>query len=59
MESFGGLLASEIQMVPQINTLVDTVPFTQHWYSMDWHPQDHVSFIDNVHLRPLDKSSKV
>ena len=26
---------------------------------MDWHPQDHISFVENVHMRPLDPSSAV
>ena len=28
-------------------------------YSLDWHPADHVSFFDNVHLRPLTTECKV
>ena len=28
-------------------------------YSLDWHPADHVSFFDNVHLRPLATDGKV
>jgi len=28
------------------------------FYSIDWHPQNHISFIDNIHLRPLDSFSK-
>ena len=32
---------------------------TELRYSLDWHPADHVSFIDNVHLRPLAADSKV
>ena len=28
-------------------------------YSLDWHPADHVSFFDNVHLRPLATDCKV
>ena len=42
-----------------INKLIDTVPFDMHCYSLDWHPSDHVSFIDNIHLRKLDSDSKV
>ena len=30
-----------------------------HCYSLDWHPSDHVSFIDNIHLRQLDPDSKI
>ena len=39
--------------------LLDTVPFTMHCYSLDWHPQDHISFIDNVHMRKLSYESKI
>ena len=30
-----------------------------HCYSLDWHPQDHISFIDNVHMRKLSYESKI
>ena len=46
-------------VVAPINRMLDTVPFTLHCYSMDWHPSDHVSFIDNVHLRSLARDSPV
>lgn len=42
-----------------INNLLDTVDFDAVFYSLDWHPSDHVSFIDNVKMRPLDESSPV
>ena len=42
-----------LQVVAPINLLLDTVPFTKCYYSLDWHPADHVSFIDNVQMRPL------
>ena len=32
--------------------------FDQYYYSLDWHPSDHVSFIDNVHQRRLAPGSK-
>ena len=47
------------EVVPPINRLLDTVPFTMHCYSLDWHPADHISFIDNVHMRKLSYDSKV
>ena len=46
-------------VVRPINNMLDTVPFTQYCYSLDWHPTDHVSFIDNVHLRRLARDSQV
>ena len=39
--------------------MLDTVPFTMHCYSLDWHPSDHVSFVDNVKLRKFHADSKV
>ena len=39
--------------------MIDRVPFDAFYYSLDWHPQDHISFIDNVKLRKLDADSKV
>ena len=48
-----------MQVVKPINLLLDSVPFTMHCYSLDWHPSDHVSFIDNCHMRALHQDSKV
>ncbi|XP_037730131.1 uncharacterized protein LOC119560647 isoform X2 [Drosophila subpulchrella] len=42
-----------------INKLLDTVDFDAVFYSLDWHPSDHVSFIDNVKMRPMDESSSL
>ncbi|XP_047034351.1 uncharacterized protein LOC124640575 [Helicoverpa zea] len=47
------------EVVEPINRLLDTVPFDAIFYSLDWHPPDHVSFIDNVHMRELHPSSPV
>lgn len=33
--------------------------FDTVFYSLDWHPSDHVSFVDNVKIRPLHESSPV
>merc|ERR1711936_1286723 len=46
-------------VVAPINSMLDTVPFHMHCYSLDWHPSDHVSFIDNIHLRRLHQDSKI
>ena len=46
------------EVVPPINRLLDTVPFTMHCYSLDWHPSDHISFFENVHKRKLSHDSK-
>ena len=47
------------EVVPPINNMIDTVPFDLHCYSLDWHPADHVSFVDTVHLRKFHADSKV
>ncbi|KAL4703925.1 hypothetical protein ACJJTC_010887 [Scirpophaga incertulas] len=47
------------EVVEPINRLLDTVPFDCVFYSLDWHPADHVSFIDNVHMRELHPSSPI
>ena len=47
------------QVVAPINKLVETVPFDMICYSLDWHPQDHISFVENVGMRALDPSSAV
>ncbi|XP_014357860.2 uncharacterized protein LOC106710353 [Papilio machaon] len=47
------------EVVEPINRLLESVPFECVFYSLDWHPPDHVSFIDNVHMRELHVSSPV
>lgn len=47
------------EVVPVINELIDTVPFDAVAYTLDWHPQDHCSFIDNVNMRKLSDKSPV
>lgn len=47
------------EILDPINKLVETVDFDAVFYSLDWHPSDHVSFIDNVKKRPLDITSPV
>lgn len=42
-----------------INKLIDTVEFDAVFYSLDWHPADHVSFIDNIKQRPIHPTSPV
>ena len=48
-----------MQVVEPINKLFETVPFPVIAYSLDWHPKDHISFIENVQLRKLDATSKI
>lgn len=47
------------EILDPINNLLATVDFDAVFYSLDWHPSDHVSFIDNVKLRPLDETSPI
>ncbi|XP_029662754.1 uncharacterized protein LOC115235242 [Formica exsecta] len=47
------------EVIEPINRLLETVPFDAVFYSLDWHPVDHVSFIDNLHLREVDISSNI
>lgn len=39
--------------------MMDNIEFDATFLSLDWHPSDHVSFIDNVKKRPLDPTSPV
>lgn len=54
------LIASALlQVIDPINKLIDTVEFDAVFYSLDWHPADHVSFIDNIKQRPIHPTSPV
>jgi hypothetical protein len=46
-------------VIDPINKLIDTVEFDAVFYSLDWHPADHVSFIDNIKQRPIHPTSPV
>lgn len=39
------------EVVPVINELLNTASFDVVVYSLDWHPTNHISFFDNLHLR--------
>lgn len=47
------------QVIEPINRLLDAVDFDVICYSLDWHPNNHISFIENVKSRPLHESSKI
>lgn len=47
------------KVIDPINKLLDTVEFDSVFYSLDWHPSDHVSFIDNIKQRPIHPTSPV
>lgn len=46
-------------VVPVINQLLSDVNFDVEIYSLDWHDEKHISFIDNLPLRKLHISSPV
>ncbi|CAH0384229.1 unnamed protein product [Bemisia tabaci] len=46
-------------VVEPINQVLRTVHFGNVYFAMDYHPANHSSFIENVHLRELDPSSEV
>ncbi|XP_053695533.1 nicotinamidase isoform X2 [Sabethes cyaneus] len=46
-----------LEVIDPINKLLDTVDFDSVFYSLDWHPSDHVSFIDNIKQRPIHPTS--
>ncbi|XP_055319051.1 nicotinamidase-like isoform X2 [Sitodiplosis mosellana] len=45
------------EIIEPINQLLDSIDFDMVFYSLDWHPSDHISFIDNIKTRPLHESS--
>jgi len=47
------------EVVPVINELIDTTPFDVIAYTLDWHPKDHCSFVDNANMRKLHEKSPV
>lgn len=47
------------EVVPIINNLIDTIPFDVVAYSLDWHPKDHCSFVENANDRKLSENSPV
>lgn len=46
-------------VVEPINRVIKGAPWAKVIYSLDWHPQNHISFYENLHLRKLDENSKV
>ncbi|KAF2903671.1 hypothetical protein ILUMI_02512 [Ignelater luminosus] len=47
------------EIIRPINHLLDFVSFDTVFYSLDWHPPNHMSFIDNIHQYEFDPSSPV
>ena len=46
-------------IIPIINKLITDVPFSLIVYTQDWHPQNHISFYENLPLRKLSEKTKV
>ncbi len=46
-------------VVPVISKLIEDVKFDVVVYSLDWHPENHISFLENVGIRPLHHTTKV
>ena len=44
------------EIVPLINDLTKKTNFDLTVYTQDWHPTDHISFVDNAHLRTFHHS---
>ncbi|XP_017781663.1 PREDICTED: pyrazinamidase/nicotinamidase [Nicrophorus vespilloides] len=48
-----------LDVIEPINRLLENVDFDAVFYSLDWHPSDHVSFIDNIKQRPVHSTSPI
>ncbi|XP_019865695.2 nicotinamidase [Aethina tumida] len=48
-----------LDVIEPINHLLDTVHFDAVFYSLDWHPSNHVSFIENIGEREIHPSSQI
>ncbi|XP_071949471.1 nicotinamidase-like [Antedon mediterranea] len=46
-------------VIPIINSILETESFSTVGYTRDWHPPNHISFVDNVKRYPVDPSSPV
>lgn len=48
-----------LQIIEPINRLLNSIKFDGVFYSLDWHPRNHISFIDNVRTRPIHPTSRI
>ncbi|RWS00591.1 pyrazinamidase/nicotinamidase-like protein [Dinothrombium tinctorium] len=47
------------EIVPIINHLIKDVKFHEICFTYDWHPEDHISFLENIRLRKvIEKNGK-
>jgi len=47
------------EVIPVVNRMLEEVPFDAVVYTFDWHPEDHVSFVDNVGMRTLHHTNTI
>ncbi len=47
------------EVVPVINKLIQDAHFNTIAYTLDWHPENHCSFIENISMRKLSDISPV
>lgn len=47
------------EVIPLINDLIQSSYFKVIGYTLDWHPKNHCSFIENVNSRKISPKSKV
>ncbi len=47
------------EIIPVINKLIREASFNTIAYTLDWHPENHCSFIENVSMRKLSQDSPV
>lgn len=47
------------EVISTINEILHQKLFNHIVYTLDWHPPDHCSFVDNVHKYPVHHSSPV
>ncbi|XP_014612312.1 PREDICTED: pyrazinamidase/nicotinamidase-like [Polistes canadensis] len=47
------------QVIKPINRLLKTIDWNEIVYTLDYHPEDHISFYENLHLRELHPTSQI
>lgn len=48
-----------LEVIEPINRLVKEGVWKTVVYTLDWHPENHIGFFENLHLRQLHPDSKV
>ena len=48
-----------VEVVEPINRLIKEGAWNKVIYTLDWHPENHIGFYENLHLRQLHPQSKV